>query len=147
MSWTIQTEAGALVYDPRLPSYKLTAAKLTQELNKADSLTFTLYPQSPAYASIGRLKSTVLASYNGTVKSRSRLIDDVIGWNNERECLCEGELAFFNDSIQRPFSFPVDDAHTTPADYLSFLVTRHNAQVSADRQFTVGNVTVTDPNG
>lgn len=147
MSWTIQTEAGALVYDPRLPSYKLTSAKLTQELNKADSLTFTLYPQAPAYASIDRLKSTVLASYNGVVKSRSRLIDDVIGWNNERECLCEGELAFFNDSIQRPFSFPVDDAHTTPADYLSFLVTRHNAQVSADRQFTVGNVTVTDPNG
>lgn len=147
MSWTINTEAGAIVYDPRLPAYKLTAAKLTQELNKADSLTFTLYPQAPAYASIDRLKSTVLASYNGTVKSRSRLIDDVIGWNNERECLCEGELAFFNDSIQRPFSFPVDDAHTTPADYLSFLVTRHNAQVSADRQFTVGNVTVTDPNG
>ena len=147
MSWTIQTEAGALVYDPRLPSYKLTSGKLTQELNKADSLSFTVYPQSPAYASIDRLKSTVLASYNGTLKSRSRLIDDVIGWNNERECLCEGELAFFNDSIQRPFSFPVDDAHTTPADYLSFLVARHNAQVSADRQFTVGNVTVTDPNG
>ena len=146
MSWTIQTEAGALVYDPRLPSYKLTSAKLTQELNKADSLSFTVYPQSPAYASIDRLKSTVLASYNGTLKSRSRLIDDVIGWNNERECLCEGELAFFNDSIQRPFSFPVDDAHTTPADYLAFLVSRHNAQVSADRQFTVGTVTVTDPN-
>ncbi len=146
VSWTINTEAGAVVYDPRLPAYKLTAAKLTQELNKADSLIFTLYPQSPAYGSIDRLKSTLLASYNGTLKSRSRMIDDVIGWHNERECLCEGELAFFNDSIQRPFVFPEDEDHATPADYLAFLVGRHNEQVSADRRFTVGTVTVTDPN-
>ena len=146
MSWTIQTEAGALIFDPRLPAYKLTSAKLTQELNKADALTFTIFPQAPAYASIDRLKSTILASYKGTVKSRCRMIDDVLGWNNERDCLCEGELAFFNDSIQRPFVFPQDDQHATPEDYLTFLISRHNEQVSADRQFTVGTVTVTDPN-
>lgn len=146
MSWTISTEAGALVFDPRLPNYSLVSAKLTQELNKADALTFTIYPQAPAYASINRLKSTLLAKNGSAIKSRCRLIDDTLGWHNERECFCEGELAFFNDSIQRPFSFPVDDAHATPADYLEFLVSRHNAQVSSDRQFTVGNVTVTDPN-
>ena len=167
MSWTLSTAAGALIYDPRLPDYLLSSAKLTQELNKADTLTFTLKPEQraanvalvgsavvgtaivgeyPRSTVIDRLKSTVIAAYNGTTKSRCRLIDDKLGWHNERECLCEGELAFFNDSIQRPFTFPQDDQHAKPADYLSFLVTRHNAQVSSDRQFTVGNVTVTDPN-
>lgn len=146
MSWQITVD-NSLVYDPRLPEYKLTSAKLTQELNKADTLQFLLYPKHPAYSKIKRLKSTLEATCDGSIKSRCRLLDDVLGWENGRECKCEGELAFFNDSVQRPFSFPVDLEATTPADYLTFLVRRHNAQVSADRRFTVGTVTVTDPNG
>ena len=146
MSWQITVD-NSLVYDPRLPEYKLTSAKLTQELNKADTLQFFLYPKHPAYSKIKRLKSTLEATCDGSIKSRCRLLDDVLGWENGRECKCEGELAFFNDSVQRPFSFPVDPEATTPADYLTFLVRRHNAQVSADRRFTVGTVTVTDPNG
>ena len=143
--WTLSSDNG-LIFDPRLKEYQLTSAKLTQELNKADVLQFPLYPHAPAYEDIKKLKSTIKAEYGGNIKSRCRLIDDVLGWNNERECLCEGELAFFNDSIQRPFSFPEDQAHATPADYFSFLIARHNAQVSSDRRFTVGTVTVTDPN-
>ena len=146
MSYAIETEAGAIVYDPRVSKCQLTSATLTQELNKADVLRFTIYPDAPAYGDLKRLKSTLLTKYGASIKSRCRLINDTLGWQNERDCLCEGELAFFNDSVQRPFSFPVDQAHATPADYLSFLVSRHNAQVSADRQFTVGTVTVTDPN-
>lgn len=146
MSWQITVD-NSLVYDPRLSEYKLTSAKLTQELNKADSLQFFLYPKHPAYSKIKRLKSTLEVTRDGTIKSRGRLLDDMLGWENGRECKCEGELAFFNDSVQRPFSFPIDPEAATPADYLAFLVERHNAQVSADRQFTVGTVTVTDPNG
>lgn len=146
MSWQITVD-NSLVYDPRLPEYKLTSAKLTQELNKADTLQFLLYPKHPAYSKIKRLKSTLEATCDGSIKSRCRLLDDVLGWENGRDCKCEGELAFFNDSVQRPFSFPVDPEAATPTDYLTFLVERHNAQVSADRRFTVGTVTVTDPNG
>ena len=146
MNYAIETEAGAIVYDPRVSKRQLTSATLTQELNKADVLRFTIYPDAPAYGDLKRLKSTLLTKYGSSIKSRCRLINDTLGWQNERDCLCEGELAFFNDSIQRPFSFPLDAEHATPADYLTFLVTRHNAQVSADRQFTIGTVTVTDPN-
>ncbi len=146
MSWQITVD-NETVFDSRLEEYRITAGKLTQELNKADVLQFLLYPQHPAYSKIKRLKSTIETSDGSTVKSRCRLLDDVIGWENGRECKCEGELAFFNDSVQRPFSFPVDPEAATPADYLTFLVERHNAQVSLDRQFTVGTVTVTDPNG
>ena len=146
MSWQITVD-NSLVYDPRLPEYKLTSAKLTQELNKADTLQFLLYPKHPAYSKIKRLKSTLEATCDGSIKSRCRLLDDVLGWENGRDCKCEGELAFFNDSVQRPFTFPTNPEAATPADYLTFLVERHNAQVSPDRRFTVGTVTVTDPNG
>lgn len=146
MSWTVYSDDN-LIYDPRLQEYLVPQLQLTQELNKADVLKFTLYPQAPSYELINRLKSTLTVSANGAIKSRCRLIDDVLGWHNERECLCEGDLAFFNDSVQRPFTFPSDATNTTPADYFAFLVNRHNEQVSADRQFTVGTVTVTDPNG
>lgn len=144
-TWQVYSDQ-SLLYDPRLENYKLVSLKLTQELNKADVLRFTIYPDAPAYGQIKRLKSTIVTQYGSSIKSRCRLIDDELGWENERECLCEGELAFFNDSIQRPFNFPVDQEHASPEDYLKFLVNRHNAQVSVDRQFTVGTVTVTDPN-
>ncbi|MBR3330400.1 MAG: phage tail protein [Mogibacterium sp.] len=146
MNYSITTDAGAIVYDPRVAERQLVSATLTQELNKADVLRFTIFPTAPAYGDIDRLKSTLITKYGSSIKSRCRMIDDVLGWNNERDCLCEGELAFFNDSIQRPFVFPQDDQHATPEDYLTFLVSRHNEQVSTDRQFTVGTVTVTDPN-
>lgn len=146
MSWAVYCDSD-LIYDPRLQEYLVPQLHLTQELNKADVLNFVIYPQHPSFDVFKRLKSTITVKENGVIKSRCRLIDDVIGWNNERECLCEGELAFFNDSVQRPFTFPQDATNTTPADYFKFLVNRHNEQVSEDRQFTVGNVTVTDPNG
>lgn len=146
-NYSITTEEGAIVYDPRVIERQLTSARLVQELNKADVLRFSIYPNAPAYGEIDRLKTTLLTQYGSIIKSRCRMIDDQLGWNNERDCICEGELAFFNDSIQRPFEFPEDPDHATPEDYLSFLVERHNEQVSEDRQFTVGNVTVTDPNG
>lgn len=146
MSWQIVADSTALIYDPRLVDYKLTVAKLEQELNKADNLSFFLYPQHPSFSAISRLKSTIVATESGNIKSRCRMLDDEIGWENGKLITCEGELAFLHDSIQRPFSFPADPDHATPADLFSYLITQHNAQVSADRQFVVGNCTVTDPN-
>lgn len=146
MSWQIISDGASLIYDPRLPNYRLTEARLEQELNKADSLTFVLYPAHPNYSVIARLKSTLVATDGGVIKSRCRMLDDELGWENGKTITCEGELAFLHDSIQRPFEFPFDDEHATPADLFEYLITQHNSQVSADRQFVIGNCTVTDPN-
>ena len=158
---------GELFFDQRLPGYQLISAKLTQELNKADSLQITVKPQrteaegaivgtaivgkaiigeTTAYPDIERFKTTISVLRNGSVISKCRLLDDTLGWNNERECFCEGPLAWLNDTIQRPFSFPVDPEQAQPADYFRFLIERHNEQEPAARQFAIGNITVTDPN-
>lgn len=135
-----------LLYDPRLEEYKLPTLKLTQELNKADALQFSIYPQHPNFEAIAKLKPTLIVKNEGNIVSKSRVLDDMIGWENGKTIIAEGPLAWLNDSIQRPFDFPVDELHATPADYFSFLITRHNAQEPVSRQFAVGTVTVTDPN-
>lgn len=143
--WTIWCDDD-LIYDPRLKDYKVTAAKLSQELNKADTLTFSIYPQHPNFNKIKKLKPTLRVMYGDTIKARLRVLDDEIGWENGKKITAEGPLAWCNDTVQRPFKFPQDDQHTTPADYFAFLIGRHNAQEPAARQITVGTVTATDPN-
>ncbi|MBQ3330801.1 MAG: phage tail protein [Ruminococcus sp.] len=144
--WSVYCD-NDLLYDARLPAYKLPALKLTRELNKADTLTFDIYPQHPNFDKIKKLKPTLVVRNGSAIVSKSRVLDDELGWENGKNVITEGPLAWLNDSIQRPFQFPVDDEHTTPADYFAFLINRHNAQEPSNRQFVVGTVTVTDPNG
>lgn len=143
--WTIWNGSD-LLFDPRLGGYKVTSARLTQELNLADNLEFTIHTGNQNFGTLSRLKKTVEARNNGVVKSRLRMLDSTIGWYNEKEVLCEGALAWLNDSIQRPFEFPVDPTHAAPADYFAFLINRHNEQEPAERKLHVGICTVEDPN-
>lgn len=146
MSWTIWCD-DKLIYDPRLNDYKVVSAKLSQELSKADTLTFTIYPQHPNFDSLKKFKPTLIVKNGDTVKARCRILDDEIGWENGKKITAEGPFAWLCDTVQRPFEFPQDEQHTTPADYFAFLLGRHNAQEPAARQIQVGTVTVTDPNG
>ena len=143
MSWQILID-NDILYDTRLDEYKVLNPKLTLELNKADSFSCTAYPTHPNYAKLKKFKPTITVKNGDEIISRSRILDDALGWDNEKRITTEGVLSWFNDSVQRPFDFPVDDEHTTPADYFAFLLNRHNQQSS--RQVLVGNVTVTDPN-
>lgn len=138
---------GYTIYDPRFPDYVVGKAELLRELNKADSLTFTVYPNHPNFAALRKLKSDIVVYDGSDVVFRGRILDETIGWLNEVTFVCESPLAWLNDTIQRPFQFPVDPEHSTPADYLSFLITRHNQQEPSNRQIAVGSCTVEDPNG
>lgn len=143
---------GNLIWDPRLQGdlakqYAIFSDSLQQEVNKAGSFTFTIYPSHPAYDKIFKLRTTVVIYYGDDILFRGRVLNDFPGSYNERKIQCEGELAFLGDVCQPPFVFPQDEEHTTPADYLAFLLDYYNSQQTADRQILLGNVTVTDPNG
>ena len=148
MIWTIYSD-DTLLYDPRLSEqgYILTAAKLSQELNTTGSLSFTLPTKNPAYSVPQKLLSIITVKRDCVLFWRGRIINESLDFYKNRTIQCEGELAFLLDSVQRPFAFPATEGDTaTPAAYLTYLVTRHNAQVPTAHQFTVGNVTVTDAN-
>lgn len=136
-----------LLYSPTIDDYTLIDPSLSLELNKTGTFTFKIYPEHPHYDKLKKLKSIITVYQDDYLYFRGRILNDTLGFYNERQVSCEGELAFFLDSIQRPFTFPEEGGDATPEAYLAFLVNRHNEQVDAARQFVVGSVTVTDPNG
>ncbi len=135
-----------LLYNSALDDYKIISPSLDLELNKTGSFEFTIYPNHPNYDKLQKLKSIIQVFQDDYLYFRGRILNDTVGFHNERQVSCEGELAFLLDSIQRPFSFPESGGEATPKAYFTYLITKHNAQVDADHQFIVGNVTVTDAN-
>ena len=130
-----------LLYHSKLENLKIFNASVELELNKTGSFDFTIYPDHPYYNRIKKLKSIITVFQDDFMIFRGRLLDEDIGWHNEKHITCEGELSFLLDSIQRPYSFT-----GSIWDFLSMLITFHNAQVDPEKRFTLGNVTVTDPN-
>lgn len=130
-----------LLYHSKLENLKIFDPSLELELNKTGSFDFTIYPDHPYYNLVKKLKSIITVYQDDFLLFRGRALDEDIGWHNEKHITCEGELAFLLDSIQRPYSFTGGIV-----DFLSMLITNHNAQVDTEKNFTLGNVTVTDPN-
>ena len=132
---------GHLLYHSKLENLKIFNPSVELELNKTGSFELTIYPNHPYYSLIKKLKSIITVYQDDFLLFRGRVLDEDIGWHNEKTIVCEGELAFLIDSVQRPYDFT-----GSITDFLSILITNHNAQVDPEKHFTLGNVTVTDPN-
>ena len=130
-----------LIYNPSIDALKIKSPKVNLEVNKAGSFEFKIYPNHPFYDDLKKLKSIIKVYQDGYLLFRGRIIDDSVGFHNEKQVTCEGELAFLLDSIQRPYSYTGD----IPA-FFAQLLAKHNSQVDASHQFKVGNITVVDPN-
>lgn len=132
---------GSLLYHSKLESLRIYNPSLELELNKTGSFQFTLYSHHPQYGSIQKLKSIITVYQDDYLLFRGRVLDDDTGFHNEKTVDCEGELAFLLDSVLRPYDYT-----GTIEGFLNLLIDSHNAQVEESKWFTVGNVTVTDPN-
>lgn len=132
---------GNTLHDIRFEDLTINNANLTLEVNKAGAFDFTIYPSHPLYGSIKKLKSIVELYQDGVLLFRGRVLNDTLRFDKSKDILCEGDLAYFNDSILRPYNF-----NGSIEDYLTMMIDSHNAQVEEDKQFVLGNVTVTDPN-
>lgn len=130
-----------LLHDDRLKELKVISPKLTLEVNKTGSLTFSIYPDHPYYLNIAKFKTIITVYQDDLLVFRGRVLEDEKGFYNEKQVACEGQLAFLLDSIQRPYDFT-----GSVLEYITMLVANHNAMVGKEKQFTIGNVTVTDPN-
>ena len=130
-----------LIYDSKLDDYVITKGVVTKELNKSGSFVFTIYSSNPYYNSIQKMKSIITVFKGDELIFRGRVIKEVLGFYKDKSFTCEGELGFLLDSIMRPYEFT-----GTPEELLRLLIDNHNSQVDASKRFTVGTVTVTDPN-
>ena len=130
-----------LIYHSKLESMPIFNPSIELEVNKTGSFQFTLYPSHPRYGMIARLKSIITVYQGDYLLFRGRVLDDEIGWHNEKAVKCEGDLAFLLDSQVRPYDFT-----GSITAYLNMLLDSHNAQVEEEKRFVLGRVTVEDAN-
>lgn len=132
-----------LLYADSHKDYKVVSPKLELEVNKAGKFEFSIYPNHPHYGLIRKMKSIISVYHNDSLVFRGRVLNSEKGWINESKITCEGELAFFNDSIIRPYDY-ISNGQITVSDFLAFIIGEHNSQVDEERQFKLGTVTVVD---
>ena len=125
-----------------LDDMKVVNPKLTMEDSAAGSLELTLPHTNKAYSTIVRMVTDISVKKHGEEIWSGRVLSESKDFWNNRVLYCEGELAFFNDSVQPPAKY----AGKSIREYLEQLIAVHNSQVGANRHFAIGAVTVVDEN-
>jgi len=125
-----------------LESMKVLSPKLVLEDNGAGSLSMKLPPMNVGYESIIRMITDIPVQKDGEEIWAGRVLSESKDFWNNRDLYCEGEMAFFNDSSQPPAEY----RGLSVRAYLERLIAVHNSKVAANRQFSLGAVTVVDKN-
>ena len=135
----------------------LVSPKVKLEVNTVGEGSFTIYKNHPYYDKLKKLKSVFEVSDETGVIFRGRATGDTIDFDHGMAVDLEGAMAFFNDSVVRPFHFPGDfeenadyitasESGNVIAFFLGWLIDNHNSQVEDFQKMKLGNVTVSDPN-
>lgn len=130
-----------LIYDSTLDDYVITKGQIELEVNKSGSFTFAINQNHPYYDRIQKLKTIITVFKDDYLVFRSRVLTFSDNYFKTRTFVCEGELSFLIDSIQRPYVF-----QGTPSELFTQYITKHNEQVEDVKKFEIGNVTVKDDN-
>lgn len=133
---------GLPIYDLRDEELVLFDPKAILEVNTAGSFDFKMPPKHPQYDIIKKMRSCVEIWHDEEQLFAGRPTSDDLDFYNRKNVKCEGQLAYLNDSIQRPAEYH----DMTVRGYLEALIAVHNSQVDESRQFEVGIVTVKDNN-
>lgn len=109
-----KNEVTYTIHDPRLANslntddegrvvswakYGASAAKLTQAVNSAGSLTFTVQPEHNAITALAAMEGTVKVTDGTNTIFLGRIFRRSRTFTNAVTCECEGALAYLNDSI------------------------------------------------
>ena len=128
------------IYDTRTPleGFKVVNPTITFSEDASGKLEFTIPPMNISY-DIPKILASVIKVYkNDTEIWEGRIITEERDFLKNRKCVCEGEMGYLNDTIQPIQGYEM----VTPREYLNAVIAIHNAKATADRQFTVGDVTV-----
>lgn len=145
------------ILDLRDDSLIVTNPQVSLEVNTVGNASFTIYNTHPYYGVMQKLKSVFEIRDDIGVIFRGRMTEDTLDFDNGKAVDLEGAMAFFNDSVIRPFAFPEDfeenegyiaaaESGNVVAFLLGWFIDQHNAQVQDWQKLKLGNVTVADPN-
>lgn len=148
-----------ILYDPRLADEKLIVRDPSVKLavSKAGEMSFTVDAEHPYLSNLRRM-SGLVELLDGTFPIyRGRITSDIKDFYGAHKIETEGIMAVLNDSIIPPFNFPGDfeddTAYKAAAEsgnvvefFFRWILSQHNAQVTAEQKIKPGVVTVSDPN-
>ena len=148
-----------ILYDPRLADEKLIVRDPSVKLavSKAGEMSFTVDAEHPYLSNLRRM-SGLVELLDGTFPIyRGRITSDIKDFYGAHKIETEGIMAVLNDSIIPPFNFPGDFEDDTAYKaaaasgnvvefFFRWILSQHNAQVTAEQQIKPGVVTVSDPN-
>lgn len=127
---------------------RINSGSIKHGINTIDNFTFNISPNNIGYTKLNALTTLVevLNTKNNTLEFKGRVLIPVERMNSSGEFIksvtCESELGYLMDS-----STVYGEYHNISVrDFLKVIIDNHNSQVSEDKQFQVGNVTVVDNN-
>lgn len=136
---------GRIAYDSRLKQpgadYALEGLKTVKALNKGGTAEIIMPAGHPAYNFYAPLLSIVEIFKDGKLHFRGRPLPPRDDMQRRRTVTCEGELCFFLDGVLRPYVLT-----GTPEEVFRFIVDTYNSQAIPAHRFTIGDITVKDPN-
>lgn len=128
---------------------RLSAGILAEDINQIPSFSFTIPPMNPLFSQELHDRTdtvTVTNTLTNEVEFEGHLLSSssAMGADGKlcKKAVAEGHLGYLCDSIQMYHNYE----NTTPADFLTALLTAHNAQVTAsghpEKTITRGDVDV-----
>lgn len=120
-------------------SLKLLSADLSLAAGKSGSFTFTVPPDNVAFNQFNKFTSYVDVYRDTDMIFSGRVLDDGQNFETTQVITCEGLLSILNDSVFRPINY-----NGTLQDLVEAMIDSHNSQMSADKQITIGTITIED---
>lgn len=127
---------------------KLKSGNVVKGINQIDSFSFSMFRSNRGFEEIHDRK-TIVTVYNDNKKEyeffgRVLYADDTMEADGmiTKAVTCESFLGYFYDSIQDY----VAEKNWTVNELFQHIITVHNSKVEESKHFTLGTVTVTDPN-
>lgn len=132
-----------IMHDQRDKNLTAIDPRLVLTLNKTGTLEFSIPSEHRHYNTLKKLKSSIRLIEDGVLIYEGRIISDETDFYNTRSVICEGSLAYFQDSMQRPFLV----SGKSTREFLEQLIESHNSQVEERKRFTLGQIIVVDEDG
>lgn len=127
---------------------RISGGKVAKSINAVDSFSFTIYPNNAGYDLLKPLTTAVKVYDENTGKDIfiGRVLKCPDSMDERglicRKVTCEGRLGWLYDSVQPYVEYKMVGISTV----LSLFLSKHNAQVGADKRIELGQVTVTASN-
>ena len=127
-----------LIYSPNDRNALVLSPKLTREVSKGGSLSFTMTRDHEQYESLQKMSTCITVEQDNKEIWRGRVLSHEADWYNRRVIYCEGALSYFNDSAITPFNY-----EGKLAQFLQHLIDAHNQQCGnmKMKRFELGTVT------